>query len=85
MCNEKNRLGGYLVIIKGYGNFAYFSLKTYIVGTHGKVILMNIHNMFLWRNIRFYGEITKKFPELSSNTLISFTVETDSNLQDFII
>ena len=37
-------------------NFAYFSIKTYVVGTHN-------HNIC-------YGELTKIIPELSSNTFL---------------
>ena len=38
--------------------FSYFSMKTYIVGTHWKclseVLLVSTHNMFLWRNRKTY-------------------------------
>ena len=39
-------------------NFAYFSIKTYVVGTR-EAILMSTHN------ICFYGELTKIILQLS--------------------
>ena len=47
-------------------NFAYFFIKTYVVGAHsnrlGEAILMSTHN------IGFYEDLTKTVFELSSNT-----------------
>ena len=55
----------YLVIIFRYF-FSYYSIKTYIVGTHYKclteVLLISIHY------ICFYWELEKTIPELLSNT-----------------
>ena len=49
-------------------NFAYFSIKKYVVGTHknrlGEAFLMSTHN------ICFYGEQKKIAFELSPNTLL---------------
>ena len=54
----------FLVIILGY--FFYFSIKMFVVGIDWKhlteAILMSTHS------IRFYGELEKIIPELSSNT-----------------
>ena len=60
-----NRSGGYLEI---RDNFADFSIKTYVAGTHDEAILMSTHNMF-------YGELTKIILELSSNTLLICSTE----------
>ena len=47
-------------------NFAYFFIKTYVVGAHSnclaEAILMSTHN------IVFYEDLTKIIFELSSNT-----------------
>ena len=54
-------------------NFAYFSIKTYVMGTHEnrftEAILMSTHN------ICFYGELTKIILQLSSNTCSSASQE----------
>ena len=46
--------------------FSYFSIKSYVVGTHykrlAKALLMSTDNIY------FYGELEKTVPELSSNT-----------------
>ena len=62
--------GAYLMISD---NFAYFFIKTYVVGAHSnrlaEAILMSTHN------IGFYEDLTKIIFELSSNThLISSAV-----------
>ena len=48
--------------------FAYFSIKTYVVGTLynrlAEVILMSTHK------VCFYGELTKIILQLSPNTLL---------------
>ena len=54
-----------------WDNFAYFFIKTYIVGAHynciAKAILMSTHN------ICFYEDLTKIIFQLSSNTHIIFS------------
>ena len=44
--------------------FPYFSIKTYVMGTHqnAKAMLKSSHN------VCFYGELTKNVLQLSSNT-----------------
>ena len=59
---NKVRICGYLIISD---NFAYFFIKTYVVGAHlhrlAEAILMSTHK------IGFYEDLTKLFFELSSN------------------
>ena len=52
-------------------NFAYFSVKTYVVGTRLITSAMSPHNIY------FYGDLTKIILQLSSNTHLtcSFVVE----------